>query len=64
MAGTNRFSMGNIVGYDGMIGTVKKNCNDFKYWEVEFKDCTRILHYKDMVYLCRNQSEYDLALEM
>lgn len=46
MAGTNRFAEGNIVGYDGMIGTVKKNCNDFKYWEVEFKNCTRIIHYR------------------
>ncbi len=64
MAGTNRFAEGNIIGYDGMIGTVKKNCNDFKYWEVEFKDYTRIIYYRDMVFLCENQAVYDLGLEM
>lgn len=64
MAGTNRFAVGNIVGYDRMIGIIKKNCNDFKYWEVEFGDCTRTLHYKDMIYIGKSQSEYDLGLEM
>lgn len=58
MARTNRFAVGNIVGYDRMIGIIKKNCNDFKYWEVEFGDRTRILHYKDMIDLCESQSEY------
>lgn len=64
MAGTNRFAAGNIVGYDGMIGNVKKNCKDFKCWEVEFKDGTRVLHYRELVFLCESQAVYDLGLKM
>lgn len=64
MAGTNCCSEGNIVGYDDMIGIIKKNCNDFEHWEVEFKNCTRIIHYHNMVFICENQAVYDLRLEM
>lgn len=62
MAGSNRFCKGNIIGYDGMIGVVKKNCKDFRYWEVEFKNCMRVIHFRDMVYLCENQAVYEAGL--
>lgn len=62
MAGSNRFAEGNIVGYDGMIGTIKKNDRDPCYWEVEFKDYTRIIHYSNLVFLCGSQVIYDEGL--
>jgi hypothetical protein len=62
MADTDRFAEGNVVGYDGMIGIIKKNDRDPCYWEVEFKGCTRILHYQDMVFICVSQAIYEEGL--
>lgn len=64
MAGTNHFTEGNIIGYEGMIGTVKKRCNYPNYWEVEFNTSTRVIHYKNMYFICENQEAYDAGLEM
>jgi hypothetical protein len=46
MAKTNMFKQGDLVTYEGKVGTVLQNDRDFRYWVVEFKDCTRILHYE------------------
>lgn len=48
MAKTNMFQQGDKVSWRGNIGTVKCNNSDFRYWEVVFSDCTRILHYEDI----------------
>lgn len=48
MAKTNMFATGNCVTYKGAVGRILRNDRDFRYWVVEFKDCTRILHYEDL----------------
>jgi hypothetical protein len=48
MAKTNIFKTGDKVQYRDCIGTIKRNDSDYHYWVVEFKDCTRILHYEDL----------------
>lgn len=48
MAKTNLFTTGDTVLYKDNVGLIKRNDKDFRYWVVEFKDCTRILHYEDL----------------
>lgn len=48
MAKTNMFKQGDLVTYEGKVGTVLRNDRDFRYWVVELQDCTRILHYEDL----------------
>ena len=48
MAKTNMFAEGNLVDWKGKTGKITRNDNDFRYWVVEFRDCTRILHYEDL----------------
>jgi len=42
MAETNLFKSGDKVEWEGKIGTIIRNDNNFRYWVVEFSDCTRI----------------------
>ena len=48
MAKTNMFARGDSVTYKGAVGTILRNDHDYRYWVVEFKGCTRILHYEDL----------------
>lgn len=48
MAKSNLFRTGDRVLYKGKTGQIERNDRDFRYWVVEFKDCTKILHYEDI----------------
>lgn len=48
MANTNLFKEGDAVNWNGNIGKITANDRDFRYWQVEFKDCIRIIHYEDL----------------
>ena len=48
MAKTNLFKPGDKAEWRGKVGTITRNDKDFRYWVVEFDDCTRILHFEDI----------------